>query len=193
MDALLGEGGQNGNISEDNAIPDFKRALQAASELEAINDAATQMGAIVRSLITNSFGDSKYEQAMECLSTLREEMIELEEPSLYNDFVRDLKKGLLSGALGGDRRDFWFKIRWARMGLVGKEQSEPSEVTHDEAEEVRVVEQVIVECAANSMFSFTSQDERRRMRVDFQQKTDFYFTSCAAPHVRTEGPAALQW
>ncbi|KZZ95922.1 ATP-dependent DNA helicase II subunit 2 [Moelleriella libera RCEF 2490] len=135
VDALLGEGGQNGNISEDNAIPDFKRALQAASEVEAINDAATQMGAIVRSLITNSFGDSKYEQAMECLSTLREEMIELEEPSLYNDFVRDLKKGLLSGALGGDRRDFWFKIRWARMGLVGKEQSEPSEVTPDEAEE----------------------------------------------------------
>lgn len=94
------------------------------------------MSTIVRSLITHSFGDSKYPQATECLGVLREELINMEEPDMYNTLVRDLKKSLLSGALGGDRRDFWFKVRWSRLGLVDQSQSEASKVTHDDAEEV---------------------------------------------------------
>ena len=42
-----------------------------------------------------------------------------------------------SGALGGDRRDFWFKVRWSRLGLIDQNQSDVSEITHDAAEEVR--------------------------------------------------------
>ena len=94
------------------------------------------MGGIIRSLITDSFGDSKYAQAVECLGVMREEIINLEEPGLFNNFVRDLKKQLLSGALSGDRRDFWFKVRWSRMGLIDQKQSEVSDVTSDEADEV---------------------------------------------------------
>ncbi|KAK1239765.1 hypothetical protein MKX07_001219 [Trichoderma sp. CBMAI-0711] len=134
VDALLGEE-QKGSISPENAIPDFKRALNSSEEVEQIADATKQMGAIVRSLITDSFGDSKYAQAMEGIGAMREELINLEEPGLYNDFVRDLKKSLLSGALGGDRRDFWFKMRWAKLGLVDKKQSEVSSVTLEEADE----------------------------------------------------------
>ncbi|PTB64272.1 SPOC domain-like protein [Trichoderma citrinoviride] len=135
VDALLGEE-KKGSISPENAIPDFKRALNASEEVEQIADATKQMGAIVRSLITDSFGDSKYAQAMEGIGAMREELINLEEPGLYNDFVRDLKKSLLSGALGGDRRDFWFKMRWAKLGLVDRKQSEVSTVTVEEADEV---------------------------------------------------------
>ncbi|KAL9485004.1 hypothetical protein ACSS6W_003793 [Trichoderma asperelloides] len=120
----------------ENAIPDFKRALNSSEEVEQIADATKQMGAIVQSLITDSFGDNKYAQAMESIGVMREELTNLEEPGQYNDFVRDLKKNLLSGTLGGDRRDFWFKMRWAKLGLINQSQSEASTVTLEEADEV---------------------------------------------------------
>ncbi|KAK2592908.1 ATP-dependent DNA helicase yku80 [Conoideocrella luteorostrata] len=135
VDALLGAGHKNGNVSEENPVPDFRRALGTAREIDQIEDASKQMGVIVRSLISNSFGDSKYAQATECLGVMREELINIEEPGMYNDFARDLKKSLLSGALGGDRRDFWFKVRWSRLGLIDQNQSDVSEITHDAAEE----------------------------------------------------------
>lgn len=133
VDALLG-GEKKGSISPENAIPDFKRALNSSEEVEQIADATKQMGAIVQSLITDSFGDNKYAQAMESIGVMREELTNLEEPGQYNDFVRDLKKNLLSGTLGGDRRDFWFKIRWAKLGLINQSQSEASTVTLEEAD-----------------------------------------------------------
>ncbi|KAH6998760.1 SPOC like C-terminal domain-containing protein [Ilyonectria sp. MPI-CAGE-AT-0026] len=134
VDALLGEG-EKSDIDPDNAVPGFKQALAATEELSEIEDATKQMGAITNTLITESFGDSKYARALECLAVMREELINLEEPGLYNTYVRDMKKQLLSGALGGDRRDFWFKMRWTRMGLIDKKQSEVSVVTPEEAEE----------------------------------------------------------
>lgn len=137
MDALLGED-TKGKVTPENAVPDFKRALALSSEVSEIEEAARQMGEIIRSLVSNSFGDSKYAQAVECIGAMREELINMEEPQLYDSFVRELKKGLLSGALGGDRRDFWFKVRWSRLGLVEKSQSEVSNVTQDEAEEVSI-------------------------------------------------------
>lgn len=136
VDALLGED-RKGKITAENAVPDFKHALEIADTDEALEDASKQMGGIIRNLITDSFGDSKYAQALECFGVLREELINMDEPKLFNTFVRDLKKSLLSGALGGDRRDFWFKIRWSKLGLIDNEQSEPSDVAPAEAEEVR--------------------------------------------------------
>lgn len=137
VDALLGKSDKKAKVSAENPVPDFKRMIDSACDISEIEDASKQMGAIVRSFITDSFGDSKYAQAMECLGAMRDELVEMEEPEMYNTFVRDLKKGLLSGALGGDRRDFWFKVRWSRLGLIDNTQAEVSNVTHDEAEEVR--------------------------------------------------------
>lgn len=135
VDALLGEK-TKGQVSRENPIPDFKRALASTEEVGEIEDAAKQMGSIVRSLVTDSFGDSKYAQAVECMGVMREELTNLEEPGVYNSFVRDLKKASLSGALGGDRRDFWFAVRGSRLGLIDREQSEVSDVSSEQAEEV---------------------------------------------------------
>ena len=136
--ALLGQD-KMGNISKENAVPDFKRALAASEELSEIQSAATQMASIIKSLITDSFGDSKYDQAMEGIGVMREELTNLEEVGVYNTFAKDLKKGLLTGALGGDRRDFWFKIRWSRLGLIDSRQSESSNVSPEQAEEVSTI------------------------------------------------------
>jgi ATP-dependent DNA helicase 2 subunit 2 len=134
VDALLGE--KQDTITPENPIPEFKRILDSSDDLAVVEDASKQMGSIIRSLVTDSFGDSKYAQAMECLGVMREELINMEEPKLYDAFVTDLKKKLLSGALGGDRRDFWFKIRFAKLGLIDQSQSEVSTVTVEEAQEV---------------------------------------------------------
>lgn len=136
MDALLGEEERKEEIDPDNAVPEFKQMLAATEEVAQIEEAAKQMGAIITTFITESFGDAKYARAMECLGVMREELTNLEEPGLYNTFVRDMKKQLLAGDLGGDRRDFWFKVRWSRMGLIDKKQSEASTVSPEEADEV---------------------------------------------------------
>lgn len=137
VDALLGDT-KKGQITPENAVPDFKHALEVADTEEALEDAAKQMGAIIRTLVSDSFGDSKYSRAIECCGVMREELINMDEPKLYNAFARDLKKNLLSGSLGGDRRDFWFQIRSSRLGLVDTEQSETSDVSTGEADEVSI-------------------------------------------------------
>ncbi|UPK90069.1 hypothetical protein LCI18_001004 [Fusarium solani-melongenae] len=135
VDALLGEEERKEEIDPDNAVPEFKQMLAATEEVAQIEEAAKQMGAIITTFITESFGDAKYARAMECLGVMREELTNLEEPGLYNTFVRDMKKQLLAGDLGGDRRDFWFKVRWSRIGLIDKKQSEVSTVSPEEADE----------------------------------------------------------
>lgn len=67
---------------------------------------------------------------------MRDEMIEIEEPGVYNAFVRGLKQKLLAGELGGDRREMWDGIRKHRLGLVEKRHSESSEVGEEEANKV---------------------------------------------------------
>lgn len=157
VDALLSEE-TRGQVSRENPIPDFKRALASTEDIGEIEDAAKQMGTVVGSLVTDSFGDSKYAQAVECMGVMREELTNLEEPGVYNSFVRDLKKGLLSGALGGDRRDFWFTVRWSRLGLIDKDQSEASDVSPEQAEEVSCLIKCIDELL--TLNSFTRRDER---------------------------------
>ena len=66
---------------------------------------------------------------------MREEMIEMEEPGIWNDFVRGLKAKLLSEELGGDRREMWAEMRLHRLGLIEKKHSPPSVVTEEEAKE----------------------------------------------------------
>jgi ATP-dependent DNA helicase 2 subunit 2 len=110
--------------------------LDTADDLSVIEEASKQMGTIIRSLITHSLGDSGYGRATENLAVMREELINMEEPGLYNDFVRELKKKLLAGELGGDRRDMLWEIRKSKLGLIDKKTSEISEVSEEEATEV---------------------------------------------------------
>lgn len=95
------------------------------------------MGQIVRDLVSDSFGDANYARAAETLGALRQGLADLDEPAVYNDLVRDLKRRMLSGELGGDRREMWWRVRTLRLGLVDQTASDMSLVTPDEAAEVR--------------------------------------------------------
>ena len=132
VDALLGNP-KRVKIEPNNLIPSFKQALAATDDLDAIQDAADGMAREIRALITNSMGDSAYGRALEAIRVMREEITELEEPEIYNVFIRELKKEILGGKLNGNRRDMWWRIRGSRYGLVDQKRSLVSEVTEEEA------------------------------------------------------------
>lgn len=135
IDSLLGQSRKKTAISKENAIPEFKQALATAADDASIETAARQMSDIIRKLIQESFADLQYGQAAENLRVMRNELIDLEVPAVYNKFVRALKKSILSGELDGDRREMWFKhIVGGRLGLIAKDESEVSDVTAADAE-----------------------------------------------------------
>ena len=67
---------------------------------------------------------------------MREEMEELEEPEIWNDFVREVKKELLGGQLGGNRKEMWWLVRGKKIGLIDKRCSTLSDVGEEEAANV---------------------------------------------------------
>lgn len=96
------------------------------------------MTAIIEDQIKNSLGDANYDRVVESLGIMREELISYEEPALYNDFLKPLKEKLLKEELGGDRRELWWLVRRSKQGLIDQSESDRSEVTQDEAKEVRL-------------------------------------------------------
>jgi ATP-dependent DNA helicase 2 subunit 2 len=110
--------------------------LATADDLDTIKDATKQMSSIIRSVITHSLGDGGYGRAVANLTVMQEELVNMEEPGLYNEFIKDLKKRILAGDLGGDRREMMWEIRKAKLGLIDKSKSELSDVTEAEASEV---------------------------------------------------------
>ncbi|KLU87525.1 hypothetical protein MAPG_06524 [Magnaporthiopsis poae ATCC 64411] len=135
VDALLDKEGpkKRAKISVENSVPEFKQLLASADEVSIIEDATRQMGVIIRNLIHDSMGDSNYDRATENLRVMRDELVALEEPELYNGYLRSLKKSIAAGELSGDRREMWWHIKLGKLGLVSKKESDVSNVTEEEA------------------------------------------------------------
>lgn len=134
VDALLGNLTQV-NIDPANLVPSFKQALGVTDDLTAIQSVADAIAKEIRNLVKNSVGESAYGRALEAMRVMRDELTELEEPEMYNNFVKELKKELLEDALNGDRREMWWKVRGSRYGLIDQRRSLISDVTEQEANE----------------------------------------------------------
>ena len=91
---------------------------------------------IIEDQIRHSLGDANYDRVNEGLGVMRDELISYEEPTLYNEFIQQLKERLLKEELGGDRRELWWLLRRNKLGLIDRQQSDRSEITEDEAKEV---------------------------------------------------------
>lgn len=117
-----------------NAIPEFKRLMHRVDDEELIKSGVKQMGSIVEELVRTSFGDSNYSRAVETLGVVRGEMIDYEMSDLYNDLIKELKRKVIKDELGGDRKEFWWRTRISRLGLIDNEESESSEVGKEEAQ-----------------------------------------------------------
>ena len=70
------------------------------------------------------------------MGVLRSEMIEMEEPGIWNSWLKKLKSKLLSGELGSGRNELWWRMRKEGLGLVTKGESTISVVAEDEAKMV---------------------------------------------------------
>lgn len=126
-------------ISIENAIPEFKQMMASANEVgvSAFGNAAKGMSSVIRTLVKDSFASNNYGQALANLAVMKEELTVIEEPELYNDFLRDFKKQLLGEELGGKRKDFFWELRKAKLGLIDQSKTEMSDVTDEMATEVR--------------------------------------------------------
>jgi ATP-dependent DNA helicase 2 subunit 2 len=138
VDALL-RGEKRKCVSPDNAIPEFKQALAQTVDVAAIRDISKQMGEIIENLINNSPGALHYANAVACLGVMRDELKELEEPEIYNEFLRQLKPKILEGRLGGERTEMWYRVRVTKLGLLGTDEVESSSVTPMQAKDVSFV------------------------------------------------------
>jgi ATP-dependent DNA helicase 2 subunit 2 len=135
IDELLGTTTKRARVDPRNPIPTFKQTLATTDDVSTFQTAVNDLAKVVYSLITNSVGDSRYGQAIECIRVMREEMTELEEPAIFNGFMRELKKKIFAGELNGNRRDMWMKMRMNRVGLIDQKLSPFSEVQEEEARE----------------------------------------------------------
>jgi ATP-dependent DNA helicase 2 subunit 2 len=135
VDALLGAE-KRVKISADNAVPEFKQVLNATEDIEEIKEAASQMDTIIQQYIQYSVGDSGYGRAIEAIRVMREEMTEFEFPDIFNDILTSLKKKILAGELGGDRKELWYQIKVHRLGLIDSNACGVSKVSPDEAKAV---------------------------------------------------------
>lgn len=121
-------------ISPDNAIPEFRQTLAFTTDLDAIRDTVKQMTTILEDQIRTSFGEKNDGRVLEGLGLIREEMIGLEEPTLYNDALRQIKSKMVNGDLGGNRKELWWKIRVNKLGLIAQDVSPQSDVDREEAD-----------------------------------------------------------
>ncbi|KAK8055470.1 SPOC like C-terminal domain-containing protein [Apiospora rasikravindrae] len=136
IDALLKQPEhKRAKIDSNNAIPEFRQILNTSDSEDAVKDAAKQMGQIIRGLISDSMGDLNYERVIEDLGVLREGMVDFEFADLFNTFLLDLKKKILSGELGGDRRELWWMLKGKGLGLIDNLTVESSNITPEEAAE----------------------------------------------------------
>jgi ATP-dependent DNA helicase 2 subunit 2 len=126
-------------IDPQNAVPEFKQVLHAASgdmtDIDAVRDACQQLQGIIHTLIKTSVGTMKNKQSLELIRTMREECYDKGVEEIFNEFIRDLKKKLLDGELNGDRTDMWFDIRRDKQGLILRTDDNPGGASKEEADQ----------------------------------------------------------
>ncbi|CAK3960688.1 ATP-dependent DNA helicase II subunit 2 [Lecanosticta acicola] len=125
-------------IDPKNAIPEFKQILENAEKIEEIHDACKQLKFIIFDWINHSVGDSKYQQALEAIGVMRGEMLELEEAATFNEFMKELKKKILGGELGGDRKEMWYRVRTSRLRPIVKGECQGAEMTEEEGKQFMI-------------------------------------------------------
>jgi ATP-dependent DNA helicase 2 subunit 2 len=136
VESLLRGSQKRVKITPENAIPEFKQMLAGTEEMSGLKDAVKQLGMIVEEYIRTSTGSYNYQRAVEAVRVMKEEMMEYEEPNIFNEFLRGLKKKLVAAELGGDRTEMWYLIKVHRLGLIDSATTELSDVSPEDAKAV---------------------------------------------------------
>ena len=121
-------------ISPDNAVPEFKQRFDNNSDnMEDLEEAVKEMTEIIEERIRSSFGNQNYDWAVNALGAVREEMVEMEMWKTYKGLLQNLKQKVMAGELGGDRKEFWWKVKSKDLGPITMEESKLSDLSPEEA------------------------------------------------------------
>ena len=131
-------------ITMANSIPDFKQLLEATVSSSEILELVTQMAEVIYKMVANTLTDGSFDIVTANMRVLRSQMMDLEMPEIYNDFIRAFKQKLIAGELfennfASNERELWFRVKSKRLGLIDKEVSEHSDISKEEAAQVSTV------------------------------------------------------
>lgn len=127
---------QKKRIDPKNAIPEFKQILANTEDIEDVREACAQLKRILFDWIRYSTGDSGYGRAIEAIRVMREDVLGMDEPAVFNDMLGELKGMLLRGELGGERREMWWRVRQNRLRPITSAETETSEIGEGEARDM---------------------------------------------------------
>lgn len=142
VNALLAQdpGRQKKHIDPKNAIPEFKQILTNSEDPNEVQDACMQLKRILFEWIKHSTGDNGYGRAIEAIRVMREDVLDMEMPGVYNNMLKELKEKILKGDLGGERREMWWRVRVNRLRPISELESEYSELSEEQAKEFMSVQ-----------------------------------------------------
>ncbi|TVY31768.1 ATP-dependent DNA helicase II subunit [Lachnellula subtilissima] len=131
-------------ITMENSIPDFKQLLEATVSSSEILDLVTQMAQIIYKMVARTPTDGSFDMVTANMRVLRSQMMDLEMPEIYNDFIRAFKQKLIADELfenefASNKRELWFRVKSKRLGLIDKEVSEHSDISKEEAAQFYVL------------------------------------------------------
>ncbi|KAF8323293.1 SPOC domain-like protein [Clavulina sp. PMI_390] len=97
-----------------NATPlsDFQQNLERG---DLVTQAVVGMGQVIPEIIADSFGDSRYEEAIECMKAMRRTAVEEDEVEEWNSFMKRFKAALTQA--NAPNADFWKLIQAKGMSL----------------------------------------------------------------------------
>lgn len=116
------------SVSNVSPVEDFN-AMITRRDVDLVDKAIEEMQVQVFRLVNDSYKNSHYDKAMECISVLRAGCIKEQESDQFNAFLQSVK----SQFKGKQRNDFWTLIQQKAMTLISSSESADSSVTPEEA------------------------------------------------------------
>ncbi|KAI5304600.1 ATP-dependent DNA helicase II subunit 2 [Ascosphaera pollenicola] len=129
VESLLGK--RQKKLDPNNAIPEYIRSLFNAPDTSTFKEATDEFATIIENRIRTSLGDQNYERAIEELAVMRKELIEYEEPDLYNETIYRLIEKIDGEQLNGDRKEMAYLIRKNKLGSIEADETGLSNVSGD--------------------------------------------------------------
>lgn len=167
-------------VSMKNPVSDFKAMIDNRNEdlvsqgemtigsffflwfLTTMLLAVEQMCEVIKQLVTESFGDLRYNLAIECLQVLRSTAAKENESETFNNLMHQMKKICDPANPESRRRDFWQLLKDKHISLITKGEAEDSEVTAEEADKVKYKEGSFLQWSAKHSITLVPVGYYRR-------------------------------
>jgi ATP-dependent DNA helicase 2 subunit 2 len=136
-------------------VEDFQ-AMMARRDVDLVDKAIEEIQVQSLRLVNDSFKNSHYDKAIECIIVLRAGCIKEQESEQFNKFMETMKTTFK----GGLRNDFWSLLQEKNINLISSSESDDSNVTPEEARDFYATEATSTEATVDDG---TKQSEKTSM------------------------------